>query len=66
MLSASVNKLTPLNFSYINSGEQWVNSIKILSKVYMKSIMDTIIRVEIYVLPLKMIWYNIVKQSLVV
>ena len=61
-----VNYLTPFNFSFINSGEQWVEFIKILSKVYMKSIMDTIIRVEMYVLPLKMIWYHIVKQSLVV
>ena len=30
----------------------------------MKSVMDTIIKVEIYVMPLKMIWYDIVKQLL--
>ena len=51
MLTAimSVNELTPFIFSFINSGEQWVNLIKIMSKVYTKSIMDTIIRVEMYV-----------------
>ena len=62
----SLNQLTPFSFSFINSSEQCVDFIKILSKVYMKSTMDTIIRVKIYVLPLKMIWYHIVKQSQVV